>query len=138
MKSCANSCGLHHLSFNAFERFLLGTGCVEKKAILPPVPSPVRFNWRNKIKLAVENGVCGYRGTDNVSLIPVDRCLLVHDAINVYLSEHSGFEDGNLELRYTPSGGVIRLTPENREDIIYDIRHPPHSAPCSTLRLHIP
>ena len=105
---------------NSFERFLLGTGCVEKKAILPPVPSPVRFNWRNKIKLAVENGVCGYRGTDNVSLIPVDRCLLVHDAINAYLQEQKCFEDGTLEVRYTPSGGVIRLTPENREDIIYD------------------
>ena len=93
---------------------------MEKEAILSPVPSPERFSWRNKIKLAVEKGVCGYRGTDNVSLIPVDRCLLVHDSINDHLSEQKSCADGNLELRYAPSCGVISLTPENREDIIYD------------------
>ena len=121
-------CSYGHISYekeifwkqNSFERFLLGTGCVEKEAISSPVPSPERFNWRNKIKLAVEKGVCGYRGTDNVSLIPVDRCLLVHDSINDHLSEQKSCADGNLELRYAPSCGVISLTPENREDIIYD------------------
>ena len=121
-------CSYGHISYekeifwkqNSFERFLLGTGCVEKAAILPPVSAPGRFNWRNKIKLAVENGACGYRGTDNVSLVPVGRCLLVHPSINAYLADRNRFDDGNLELRYTPSGGVICLTPENRDDIIYD------------------
>lgn len=105
---------------SAFERFLLGTEKVEKSAILPPVAAPERFHWRNKIKLTVENGVCGYRGTDNVSLIPIDQCLLVRPEINACLAAAEIPENGSLELRYTPSSGVLRLTAENREDIIYD------------------
>lgn len=104
----------------AFERFLLGTGGIAGESILAPVAAPERFHWRNKIKLTVENGVCGYRGTDNVSLVPVDQCLLVNREINAYLASADMPANGSLELRYTPSSGVLRLSSGNREDIIYD------------------
>lgn len=121
-------CSYGHISYekeifwkqSSFERFLTGTGGVEKSAIKPPRPAPERFNWRNKIKLSIENGVCGYRGTDNISLIPLRSCQLVHPAINDFLASAELPENGSIELRYTPSTGVIRLTDANRNDMIYD------------------
>ena len=104
----------------SFERFLLGTGVVKKEQIQSPCTGNERFFWRNKIKLAVENGVAGYRGEDNISLIPVTQCMLVNPEINRSLQQLELPESGSIELRFTPVNGVIRLTEKNRDDIIFD------------------
>ena len=120
-------CSYGHISYAceifwkqaSFKRFLTGCG-VPEDVILPPVPAPERFNWRNKIRLSVENGVCGYRGTDNTTLIPVRQCLLVHPEINRVLAQWDTELADSLELRYTPVDKVIHLTSDNRSQIITD------------------
>ena len=121
-------CSFGHITYeaelfwkqNSFEHFLLGTGCVEKSVIRHPVPSPERYNWRNKIRLAVENGICGYRGEDNRTLIPVISCQLVNAEINRFLAEMDIPESGSIELRYTPANGVVRLDESNCQELIFD------------------
>ena len=95
---------------------------MEKSVIRHPVPSPERYNWRNKIRLAVENGICGYRGEDNRTLIPVTSCQLVNAEINRFLAEMDIPESGSIELRYTPANGVVRLDESNCQELIFDNR----------------
>ncbi|MBQ9500905.1 MAG: class I SAM-dependent RNA methyltransferase, partial [Lentisphaeria bacterium] len=102
-----------------FARFMTGCG-VEKERILPSVPAPERFGWRNKIHLAVENGAAGYRGEDNVSLVPVSGCLLAVPAINAALREIDLRGRDHVELRYTPRDGVVRLDGNDRDRILRD------------------
>lgn len=102
-----------------FARFMTGCG-VEKERILPPVLAPERFGWRNKIRLAVENGAAGYRGEDNTSLVPVSACLLAVPPINAALQKIDLRGRDRIELRYTPRDGVVRLDGKDRERILRD------------------
>ena len=58
------------------------TGKLEVEEFGAPNPSPERFNWRNKIVLHCENGVCGYRAEDNVSIVQVKECPIALPEIN--------------------------------------------------------
>ena len=93
-----------------FERFLNGFPGER----LPIFPSPERFFWRNRLKLACEKGVAGYRGFDNKTLLPVSRCLLAKEAINNALTAASIPEEGALFFRSTPewTGEVSSLESE--------------------------
>ena len=121
-------CSFGHLSYEEeirckqeiFERFLNGTRCVSAEVIQSPVSAPERYYWRNKIRLAVEQGICGYRGEDNISLVPLKNCRLVHQEINRFLEKMPLPEEGNIELRFAPSAGVKLLDKTNREEIIFD------------------
>ena len=120
-------CAFGHVSFEdelrwkqeIFERFMTGCGAA-KARIRPPCPAPERFGWRNKIRLAVENGVTGYRGEDNVSLVPVSACLLADPEINAALRTADLRGADLIELRRTPRDGVIRLDEKNRDRILFD------------------
>lgn len=103
-----------------FERFLAGTGAVAKSVIRPPVPAPRRYGWRNKIRLTVQNGVPGYKGTDNVTLVPVRNCALAVSEINAYLETLEIPSEGTVELRYTPSSGVLPLEENQKSCVIFD------------------
>ena len=70
---------------------------------LPIFPSPRRFGWRNRLKLSCENGKAGYRGFDNTTLIPVEKCLLVSPDINAALQETPIPGEGSLFFRSTPA-----------------------------------
>ena len=80
-----------------FERFLKGFPGER----LPIFPSPERFGWRNRLKVACEKGKAGYRGFDNTTLLPVSQCLLCSDAINAALSRSVIPENGTLFFRST-------------------------------------
>ena len=58
--------------------FLLRNSLADESAILSPVPSPQRDNYRNKLTLHADpvSGKYGYFGADNRTVIPVDKCLL--------------------------------------------------------------
>ena len=120
-------CAFGHISFEdelhwkqeIFERFMIGCG-VDKSRILPPCPGPERFGWRNKIRLAVENGTAGYRGEDNVSLVPVSACHLAVPEINAALKKIAPRGADFIELRCTPRDGVIRLDEKNRDRVLFD------------------
>ena len=66
---------------------------------LPIFPSPARLGWRNKIKFRCEGGKHGYRGWDNVTLVPVERCLLAVPAIDEFLKHAPLPADGVVLLR---------------------------------------
>ena len=66
---------------------------------LPIFPSPARLGWRNKVKLHCEGGKHGYRGRDNATLVPVERCLLAVPVINELLGHAPPPADGPLFLR---------------------------------------
>ena len=102
-----------------FARFMTGAGAAED-ALLPPCPAPARFGWRNKLRLAVENGVTGYRGEDNHTLVPVTACLLAVPEINAALGKIHAEGCDAVELRHTPRDGVLRLEKGNREPVLRD------------------
>ena len=82
-----------------FERFLQefpGTR-------LPIFPSPARFGWRNRLKVACEKGKAGYRGFDNTTLLPIDKCFLAHPEINKAFARTTIPEEGSLFFRATSS-----------------------------------
>ena len=64
-----------------------------------PAAPPERFNWRNKIVLHSENGVCGYRAEDNVSIVPVTQCPIALPEINALIAECDASVDGDTVLR---------------------------------------
>ena len=71
--------------------------------------APERFFQRNRLKLACESGKAGYRGFDNRTLVPVDRCLLVQEEINTALQNTAIPAEGTLFFRSTPSwSGEVR------------------------------
>lgn len=74
----------------------------------PIFPSPVRTHWRNRLKLACENGLAGYRGFDNRSLIPVKQCMLADHSINDAVANTPVPDNGSLFFRSTPQWcGVV-------------------------------
>lgn len=81
-----------------FERFLKGFPGER----LPIFPSPERFFWRNRLKVACENGFAGYRGFDNKTLVPISKCLLCSEAINAEFARHPIPQSGTLFFRSTP------------------------------------
>ena len=92
--------------------FLCRGGLVSERCILPPFPAPQRFGCRNKLKLRADSaGRLCMVGRDNSSLIPIDRCLLVHEEINRVLSEFKAAPGSTVCWRYTGHDGVT-LIPE--------------------------
>ena len=99
-------CSFQHCSYELelewkqkqFERFLKGFPGER----LPIFPSPQRFNWRNRLKVACEKGVAGYRGFDNTTLVSIERCLLCSSKINEAFSNSVIPDAGTLFFRSTP------------------------------------
>lgn len=82
-----------------FERFLQDFPGKRR----PVFPSPCRLGWRNRLKLSCENGKAGYRGFDNTTLLPIDKCLLAAQEINDILRQTPVPEKGALFFRSTSS-----------------------------------
>ncbi len=93
-------CSYAHLSYAAelaakgrqFRYFMTRGGLADPACLAAPFASPCRNGMRNRLKLTLSRGgrgevIAGYRGWDNVSLIPVERCRLAVDAINAALEE---------------------------------------------------
>ena len=106
-----------------FESFLLRSGLTDKDHIRTPFGAPSRFGWRNKLRFSCEvrgNQIqTGYMGEDNVSFLPIRRCLLseqaIQDAHSHFLMSSSSNSNSSLQhrqscrhvsFRWTPSDGV--------------------------------
>ena len=79
----------------------------------PPVPSPERYNWRNKIVLHRENGACGYRAEDNLSIIPVTECKIALPEINQMIPECRNFSGKDVVLRKSVCDSVCMFEKNN-------------------------
>ncbi len=71
-----------------------------------PVPSPKRYGWRNKIVLHCENGVCGYRAEDNISIVPVTECKIAVPEINQIIPTPGSFTGSDIVLRKSSCNNV--------------------------------
>ena len=85
---------------------------------LPIFPSPARLGWRNKIKFRCEGGKHGYRGWDNTSFVPVERCLLAVPAIAEFLEHAPLPADGVVLLR--SCAGRTGIVGEKEETLLYE------------------
>ncbi len=92
--------------------FLTLGGLVRPDRIRPPFPAPDRFGNRNRIKLAVDTdqagcAILGYRGWDNRTIVPIQRCPLAKEAINEALKAYAPPEDAaSVTFRFTGAEGV--------------------------------
>ena len=59
-----------------FERFMIHSGLAEASAVRPPLGAPARSGWRNKIQFTCRDGIRGYLGEDNRSLVEIADCPL--------------------------------------------------------------
>ena len=129
--SCPNpcpGCSYAHVPYetelewkqNQLESFLVRNRLTEKERIAAPTGASKRTSWRNKVKLSVEHsagGDCtaGYRGEDNLSLIPVAECPLAVPEIQAALREEHwksipGPDDASITFRFTETDGVRCFT----------------------------
>jgi 23S rRNA (uracil1939-C5)-methyltransferase len=96
------------------------------------LPSPVQFSYRQRIRLQVDaNGRTGFLGFRSHTIIPIGRCLVAKDGLNVVLSELQKNSScakilnncDEFELLFNPiSSGVICLFHLLRKPRPADIR----------------
>ena len=60
-------------------------GKFEAPPVLPLIPSPSPYHYRNRITVHAEKGKIGYRGVDGRELVDIERCLLARDSVNEQL-----------------------------------------------------
>lgn len=102
--------------------------------LAPIIPSPLIFNYRQRLRLKVEKGRVGLRRPRSHSVCPIRTCLLARPEINVLLQ--GLFESDlapplleyteELEVMVSPDDGAVyvllhlRRQPDKRERIIVD------------------
>ena len=106
---CAYSCELQWKQ-RQLHGFLVRGGLLPEAGLLPPFGAPRRFGLRNKLVLHVRDGVRGYIGRDNRTLLPVDRCLLAAPELNALLTEPPPAAAERELFRYTVRDGALRVT----------------------------
>ena len=91
--------------------FLVRSGLLEEAGLRPPFGAPRRFGLRNKLVMHCRNGVRGYIGYDNRSIVPVPRCPLAGAELNSLLAECPPEREREI-FRYTARDGALRVGPD--------------------------
>ena len=110
-------CQYQHVSYaeecrlkqNQVREAFARVGKLPDAPILPLIPSPQAYGYRNRITVHAEAGRVGFRGVDGRQLVDVAACLLARDDVNAQLSRLRGSRpaDGHYSLRdaaIPPSG----------------------------------
>ncbi len=90
--------------------FLVRGKVAESEVILPPVPSPEKLHYRNKITLHSSDKYYGYYGIDNRTVLPVEKCMLAGKAINEKLKSAAG---NKAVFRFTEKDGAKLINQKN-------------------------
>lgn len=126
---CCPGCSYAHVRYETellwkqrqLEDFLLRGHLVEKHRIRRPEPAPVRYGWRNKIRLTCGSGpggkeAFGYRGNDNRTIVDVPDCLLarksIREALALFRENKQGKNASHVTFRWTLHDGVL-IRPDN-------------------------
>lgn len=83
---------------------------IEPDIVMPPLPSPVKLNYRNKITISCNNNCSGYISNDNYTIINIDKCPLAVNEINKLFIEKKNnlsLKNDKFVFRYTISDGAI-------------------------------
>ncbi|MBE6377303.1 MAG: class I SAM-dependent RNA methyltransferase [Lentisphaerae bacterium] len=90
--------------------FLLRSKLADEDALLPAVPSPEELFYRNKLTLhkSADSEEYGYYGSDNTTVLVVEKCLLAKKEINSVLHNCSGEK---ALFRFTEKDGAVQVEP---------------------------
>lgn len=114
-------CDLQHCSYD--EQLRLKKQILDElfhkivQQVLPPIPSPRQFGYRQRIRLTTGKGTTGFLRFRSREIVPIRQCLLAHPAINTVLMdilEHKCFEhlrrnSSEIELLYNPATESVTL-----------------------------
>lgn len=82
---------------------------------LPLLPAAEEFHYRNRIQIQVRNGKPGFFSKRSHDLVPIERCLIAEEPINVKLKEVSGAAvSRRFEIAVNENGEVL-VMPEERD-----------------------
>ena len=102
-----------------FERFMIHSRIAEPSALKPPIGAPARSGWRNKIQFTCRDGIRGYLGEDNRTLLEIADCPLARMelrnlAIRTPIPQE---ENGKITFRASLDGAMI-VTEENKGELL--------------------
>jgi 23S rRNA (uracil1939-C5)-methyltransferase len=92
--SKCGGCQYQHLTYleecrlkeNQVREAFIRVGKLPDAPVLPIIPSPNPYGYRNRITVHAENGNIGFRGVNGRDLIDVRECLLARPAVNAELN----------------------------------------------------
>ena len=120
-------CQYQHLSYEeecrlkeaqvreAFRR----VGKMEDAPILPLIPSPHPYGYRNRITVHAEAARVGFRSVDRRTLVDIQKCLIARDEVNTALTRLRArrLQDGHYSLRdpSVPPSGFFQANHDLRD-----------------------
>lgn len=116
---CCPGCSYAHVDYQTelnwkerqLEGFLLRGGLMEKNRLREPEGSPIRYGWRNKIRLSADGKKLGYKAEDNETVLDVPDCPLarkaIRQALEYYRDEEHSRETRHVTFRWTLRNGVV-------------------------------
>lgn len=101
-------CAYQHIAYPAqlalkhkqVEQTLRRVGRLEEVPMRPIVPSPVDYEYRNRIRVHVENRQVGFFAHASHELVPISRCEIAEPGVNQVLHDlrRAGPRDGDYNL----------------------------------------
>jgi 23S rRNA (uracil1939-C5)-methyltransferase len=114
-------CQYQHLSYReecrlkeqqVYEAFTR-VGKIREPVILPIIPSPQDYGYRNRITVHAAEGRVGFRGVDGRELVDIRECLIARPEVNAELTRLRARQpvDGHYSLRDTtvPESGFFQV-----------------------------
>jgi 23S rRNA (uracil1939-C5)-methyltransferase len=120
-------CQYQHLSYaeecrlkeNQVREAFARVGKLPDAPVLPIIPSPNPYGYRNRITVHAEAGRIGFRGVNGRDLIDIRECLLARPAVNAELERlrTSSQAEGHYSLRDStvPPSGFFQANHDLRE-----------------------
>ncbi len=87
--------------------FIVRGGIADAAVIGEPSPSPLRFGWRNRLKLTRGGSDFGFFSEDNRTVVPVAHCPLAVPCIDAAISDHRTTDAVELYFRWTAADGAV-------------------------------
>ncbi len=109
--------------YEAFTR----VGKIAEPVVLPIIPSPEDYHYRNRITVHAEKGRIGFRGVDTRELVDIRECLIARPEVNAELTRLRARQpaDGHYSLRDTtvPESGFFQANHPLRERLRELVAH---------------
>jgi len=101
------------IKFRQVRDVLQRIGKLKDVPMRPIIPSPLDYNYRNRITVHAQEGVIGFYQRDSHHLIDIERCPIAMDEVNRVLAELRGqrVRDGHYTLR--AESGVLVFSQTN-------------------------
>lgn len=100
------------LKWRQVRETLRRVGKIENPPMRPLVPSPLDYEYRNRVTVHAHNGVVGYFRRESNSLVDVEQCPIAAPAVNAQLADlrKERPRDGHYTLRARDTPRVFQQT----------------------------